>query len=186
MIIRYGLALLLIFVGGCQSVPMFQQKPAEPDLSREFQQAMLFLKEHEYQKAAQVYLGISKAYSQHPRAEEAGILGQELQRLVSVNESLSASKETALKDLKEMTDEVKRLSDQNAKLEQFANENKTLRSQLLQMEEQLKEIESLEKENSRLHFDIDQLKQSLKEFHKIEQDMKRPIEPPQQPQESSP
>jgi TolA-binding protein len=186
MIIRYGFAFLLLFVVGCQSFALMRPKALEPDLRKEFQQAMLFLKEHEYQKAAQVYLGIAKEYPRHPRAEEAGILGQELQKLVSLTQSLSVSKESALKDLKEMTQEFKQLSDQNAKLEKFENDNLVLRSELRKLEEHLKGLEGLEKENRRLQSDIDRLTQSLKEFHKIEQDMKRPLEPPQRPQGSNP
>jgi len=186
MIFRCGFAFLLLFVVGCESFTLMRPKAVEPDVRKEFHEAMLFLKDHEYQKAAQMYLGIAKEYPRHPRAEEAGILGQELQRLVSLTQSLSLSKESALKDLKEITQEFEQLSDQNAKLEKFENDNLLLRSELHKLEEQLKGLEGLEKENRRLQSDINRLTQSLKEFHQIEQEMKRPLEAPQRPQGSNP
>jgi hypothetical protein len=182
MIIRSGIIFLLVFVMGCQSSAIVRPNPAESDIRKDFQLAMLFLKEQEYQKAAQVYLHIAKAYPQHPRAEEAGIMGQELQRLESMTQSLTASKETALKDLREVTQGFKQLSEQNAKREGLEKENLRLRSELHQMEERLNGLASLKKENNRLQSEMDQLKASLKELHEIEQKMKQPMELPSQPE----
>jgi myosin heavy subunit len=183
MILRFGLIILISLVTGCQSISFFRPPAAELDIENRFQQATLFLKGQEYQKAAEMYLRISKEYPQHPRAREAGILGQELQRLVSLNQSLTASKETALKDLKEMTEDFKRLSDQNVKLERFEEENVRLHLELHQQEEQLKGLTSLKQENRRLKSEMDQLKASLKEFHEIEQKMKQPMELPSRSEE---
>src|SRR3990172_11243989 len=96
-----GLVILLFLVMGCQFLTIFRPLAVERNVEKEFQRATLFLKQQEHQKAAEAYLHIAKEYPQHPRAQEAGILGQELQRLVS----LTASKETALKNLREMAEQ---------------------------------------------------------------------------------
>ncbi len=178
MILRCGIIFMIFIVAGCQSSTVFRSQMAELDLQEEFQQAIRFLKQQEYQKAAQVYLHIAQKNPGHRRAQEAGILGQELQKLVSLIQSLSVSREAALKDLKGMMQEFKQLSDQNDKLKKVEKENIGLRSELRQIEEQLEGLTKLEEENRKLLSDIDQLKKSIKEFHEIEQEMRQPIKPP--------
>lgn len=183
MILRYGLIFMIFFVTGCQSFPIFYSQVVESDVQNEFKRATLFLKQQEYQKAAQAYLQINQKYPEHPRAQESAILGQELLRLVSLIQSISVSKEAVLKDLKGMTQEFKQLSDQNDKLKRIEKENMRLRSELHQMGEQLERLTRLEEENRKLLSDIDQLKKSFKEFHEIEQEMRQTIKPPPRSEE---
>jgi hypothetical protein len=186
MIVRYGLIILALLVTGCQSKVTVRPPAPNPEVESLFLQAALLLKAQEYQKASEVYLHINKDYPFHPRAEEAGVLGQELQKLVVLTQSLAASKEAALKELKEVTQGSKRLSEQNAKLVGVEKENARLESDLRQMEERLKELTTLRDENRRLLSEMDQLKASLKEIREIEQVMKKPMELPQSLEEAVP
>lgn len=184
MILHYGLIFMMLVVTGCQSSTVFRSQKVESEVQNELKRAMLFLKQQEYQKAAQAYLHISQKYPEHPHAPEAGILGQELQRLVSLVQSISVSKEAALKDLKGMMQEFKQISEQNDKLKRLEKENMRLRSELQQMEEHLEKFTTLEEENRKLLSDIDQLKKSFKELHEIEQEMRQTIKPQPRSEES--
>lgn len=183
MILSYGFIFMIFFFTGCQSFPIFHSQVVESDVKNELKRAMLFLKQQEYQKAAQAYLHIAQKYPEHPHAQEAGILGQELQRMVSLIQSISVSKEAALKDLKGMMQEIKQLSEQNDKLKRLEKENMKLRSEFHQMEEHLEKLTTLEEENRKLLSDIDQLRKSFKELHDIEQEMRQTIKPPPRSEE---
>jgi hypothetical protein len=173
-----------LLVAGCESKLNVRPGPPEPNpVEALFQQAALLLKGQEYQKASEAYLRINKDYPLDPRAQEAGVLGQEIQRLVVMNQTLAASKEAALKDLKETSAASKRLSDQNARLAGVEKDNIRLQSELRQIEERLKGLRALQEENRRLRADMDQLKASMKELHEIEQVMKKPMEVPSKPEE---
>ncbi|MEK7825768.1 MAG: hypothetical protein AAB266_05025, partial [Nitrospirota bacterium] len=104
--------------------------------------------------------------------------------LVSLVQSISVSKEAALKDLKGMMQEFKQISEQNDKLKRLEKENMRLRSELQQMEEHLEKFTTLEEENRKLLSDIDQLKKSFKELHEIEQEMRQTIKPQPRSEES--
>lgn len=177
MILHYGLVFIIFIVAGCQSSTVLRSQTVESGVQNEIKRAMLFLKQQEYQKAAQVYLHIAQKYPEHQHAQEAGILGQELQRLVSLIQSISVSKDAALKDLKGMMQEFKQLSEQNDKLKRLEKENIRLRSELQQMEEHLEKLTTLEDENHKLLSDIDQLRRSFKELHEIEQEMRQTVRP---------
>ena len=150
--IRYGIIIAALIIAGCQSTSNLRPAAQEPNPEVEslFLQAALLLKGQEYQKASEVYLHINKEYPFHPRAQEAGVLGQELQKLVALTQTLAASKEAALKELKEENLATKRLTDENTRLARVEKENAKLQADLRQMEERLKDMTTLKNENRRL------------------------------------